>query len=282
MSCEGSGNPTKNLIPVFDPPTTSSGKDVEVLAGPGILVDNLSDTETWRHKVTRVDIIALTATLALIAKAAGVSKSSPILKGTIVDEVNLTWEYNKAVTVQTLTNNGGLSVPTLDEDTVAFTLATQEITTNVSFTLEGNDGEGHSGSIASDTKSITFGNYMWLGHGVSKLGSSVASLEAFIESLGTSTIKTSRSHTYFATGGTNEKHFIAYPKAWGLATFTKGIFSGGYVRLKNVAGLLVSDIGVGTEIDIEFTNSAGHTEAYYVFESLYDNQTDAVTPFIIS
>lgn len=281
MSCEGSGNPTKNLIPVFDPPA-SSGKVVEVQAGPGILVDDLSDADTWRHRVTRVDIVALTAALTLVAKASDVVKSSPVLKGTVIDEVELSWTYNKAVTVQTLVNGGGLLAPSLALATRAHEYTGQAITSNITFTLEGNDGEGHSGSIASDAESITFGNYMWLGHGASKLNSSAASLEAFIESLATSTIKTARAHSYFATGGSNEKHFVAYPKAWGLATFTKGIFSGGYVRLKNVAGTLVSDIGEGTEIDIAFTNSAGHSEAYYIYESLYDNQADAVTPFIIS
>lgn len=281
MSCEGSGNPTKNLIPVFDPPATP-GKVVEVLAGPGILVDDLSDVDTYRHKVTRIDIVALTAALTLMAKAATVVKTMPILKGTVIDEVALTWTFNKEVTAQTLINSAGILAPTLDAVTRAHSYTGQAITTNTTFTLEGNDGEGQSGSIASDVASITFGNHMWLGHGTSKLNTSVGALEAFIESLTTSTIKTARAHSYFATGGSNEKHFVAYPKAWGLATFTKGIFSGGYVRLKNVAGTLVSDIGAGTEIDITFTNSAGHAEAYYVYESLYDNQADAVTPFIIS
>lgn len=281
MSCEGSGNPTKNLIPVFDPPATP-GKVVEVLAGPGILVDDLSDVDTYRHRVTRVDIVALTAALTLVAKELTVVKSMPILKGTVIDEVNLTWVYNKAVTVQTLVNTGGLTAPTLGTVERSHDYTGQSISSNMSFTLEGNDGEGQSGSIASDLESITFGNYMWLGHGVSKLNSAASGIETFIESLATSTIKTSRTHTYYATGGVNEHHFIAYPKAWGLATFTKGIFDGGYVRLKNVAGTLVADAGVNPELDITFTNSKGHAEAYYVYESLYDNQADAVTPFVIS
>lgn len=281
MSCEGSGNPTKNLIPVFDPPATP-GKVVEVLAGPGILVDDLSDADTYRHRVTRVDIVALTAALTLVAKASDVVKSMPILKGTVIDEVELSWTYNKDVTAQTLVNTGGLTAPTLVVATRAHAYTGQTIGSNITFTVEGNDGEGQSGSIASDAESITFGNYMWFGHGTSKFNTSAAALEAFIESLSTSTIKTARAHSYFATGGSNEKHFVAYPKAWGIATFTKGIFSGGYVRLKNVAGTLVSDVGEGVEIDITFTNSAGHAEAYYIFESIYDNQADAVTPFIIS
>lgn len=279
MSCQD-GNLMRNLIPVFE--SSPTGKTVEVIAGPGIQVDDLSDSDTWRHKVTRVDIVALTAALSLTAKETTIAKSIPILKGTVIDEVNLTWSYNKSVTIQTLTNTGGLLAPTLGTVERVYNYTGQNITSNMSFTLEGNDGEGHSGSIASDVKNITFGNLMWLGHGSSKLNTATSAIEAFIESLATSTIKTARNHTYFATGGINEHHFVAYPKAWGLATFQKGTFKGGYIRLKNVAGTLVSDTNGNPEADITITNSKGFVEAYYCYMSLYDNQGDTITSFTIS
>lgn len=281
MSCDSCGNPVKNVIPVFDAPASAS-KDVFILAGPGISVDNLSDADTWRYRVNAEEFTALEVTLSLIAKESAAAKSSPILKGTIIDSLELDWTYNKDISSQTLTNTGGLTPPTLIDDDRSYDYTGQTITANLSVSINGNDGLGQPGSTDSDTKSITFGNLMWLGHGASKLNTSTASLEAFIESLATSIIKTARAHTYFATGGANQKHFVAYPKAFGLATFQKGIFVGGYIRLKNVAGNLVEDIGVGTELDITITNSKGFSEAYYIFESLYDNQNDAVTPFIIS
>jgi hypothetical protein len=282
MSCNGCGNPIKNIIPVFDPPEGSNAKDVIVLAGPGISVDNLSDADTWRYRVNAEEFQALTVELTLVAKELGVAKANPILKGTVIDTVELDWTYNKAINSQTLVNTGGLTPPTLDAADRDNDYATQNIQSNISFTIEGDDGLGQPGSEASDVESIVFGNLMWLGHGLTKIGSSAASLEAFIESLQTSVIKTARAHQYFATGGANQKHFVAYPKAWGLATFTKGIFSGGYVRLKNVGGTLVQDAGVNPETDIIITNSKGYAEAYYIYESLYDNQNDPVTPFVIS
>jgi hypothetical protein len=124
---------------------------------------------------------------------------------------------------------------------------------------------------------------MWIGYGLSKINQSSSGLEVFIESLQASSIRIDRFNTYFATGGVNEKHFVAYPVTFGLGTFTKGIFTGGYVRLKLVGGILKSELGISdVESDILITNSKGYTEAYYIYESLFDNQADPITPFIIS
>jgi len=278
MSLNLTGDPNKNIIPVFEAPG-GGGKVVELIPQPNILVNDISDADTYRFELSTYDYLALIATLGLTAKAAGVTKSMPILKGTVIDRVELTFAYNKVIVSQTLTNSGGLSVPGLAQSDVGYNYVAQSISSNMSFTLTGNDGQGQPGSIDADVQSIAFGNLMWLGYGASKIGASAASMEAFIEALETSVVKTARAHTYFATGGANQKHFVAYPKAWGLATFTKGIFSGGYVRLMKVGSTMEL---TGSESDLVITNSAGYSEPYYVYESLYDNQADAVTPFIIS
>lgn len=272
------GDPNKNLIPVFAP--SNEQKDVVVTAGVGIGVTDSSDADAFRFEVYASAYTALAASLTLVAKVSSVVQSIPILKGVVVDEVEFTISYNKTIAAQTLTNNGGITAPTLALDDVFFEYTGQAISSNITFTLQGNDGQSQPGSIASDAESITFGNYMWIGDGATKIGTATSGIEAFLESL-TSSLKTSRTHTYYATGGSNEKHFVAYPKTWGLATFKKGIFEGGYVRLKNVGGTLVTDIGEGSETDVSITNSAGHSEAYYIYESLYDAQEDAVTPFNI-
>jgi hypothetical protein len=272
------GDPTKNLIPVFDP--YPEQKNVVITESPNATVTDLSDTETWKFQVGTEDFIDLVAALSLTARAATVIKTNPVLKGTVIDELNFTWTYNKDVTSQTLTNNGGLTPPTLGPSDRLYNYNGLSLSSDIDFTLQGNDGLGQTGSVDSDVKSVIFGNFMWLGHGASRLGTSAASLESFLEALGTSQVKTSRAHTYYATGGTNQHHFVAYPKAWGLGTFTKGVFEGGYVRIFNVGGTIVSS---GTpESDIIITNQAGYAEAYYVYQSLYDNQNDPVTPFVIS
>jgi hypothetical protein len=281
----GCGDPNKNVIPVFVDESEGGGgseKTVEVLPGSGIEVTDESDVDTWRHRVALATYTALSANVSLIAKEAGVAKSSPILKGTVIDALEIDWSYNKDVVSQTLSNTAGLSAPSLAPEDRSYDYSGATITSNMSVTIQGNDGEGQSGSVDSDTASISFGNLMWIGHGLSKIGALASSMEAFIEAFATGVVKTSRGHSYFATGGSNQKHFVAYPKAWGLATFKKGIFEGGYIRLKNVGGTLVSDAGVNPELDIIITNSKGHAEAYYIYESLYDNQNDATTPFVLS
>jgi len=277
--CESCGC---NEFPIVQP-NSSGGKPTFVIAGPGIGVNDLSDANAYRYEVHTEPIIDLTVSLTLIAKESGVTKSNPVLKGTVIDEVDLAWTYNKAVTDQTLTNTGGLTAPTLGDSDANYNYTSQTLDSNTSFTINGDDGLGLSGSEAADTKSISFGNLMWLGYGSSLINASTSGAEAFIEGLQTSVIKTSRVHTYYATGGANQKHFVAYPKAFGFATFTKGIFSGGYVRLKKVGSILKSDLGMSdVESDLIITNSKGYAEAYYIYESLFDNQADAVTPYEIS
>ncbi len=271
------GDPNKNLIPVFV--TSGDQKDVEVTAGPGIAVLDESTPTKFSHRVSAVSYTPLTTSLGLVAKALGVVKATPILKGTIIDEVNLTFAYNKPIASQTLSNTGALAAPVLTPADVLFNYVGQNIGSSIDFTLQGNDGLGQSGSIASDTKGVSFGNILYLGAGPSQIGKTPVQLETFIDTL-LATVKLARQHTYFATGGANQKHFVAYPKAFGLATFTKGIFAGGYVRLKSVGGAMQFEDGI--ENDVIFTNPATFAEAYYIYESLYDNQNDPVTPFIIS
>lgn len=254
-----------------------------VIAGPGIDVDDLSDTASWRYRVSRADFVALSVVLTLVAKELSVVRTSPILKGTIIDRLELTWVYNKAIATQQLTNTLGLSEPSLGLSDIAYTYTSQIIGGDISLTITGNDDLGLPGSTAQDTKSILFGDLMWLGYGASQENVSASAIETFIEGLQTHNTVSSRVTSYFATGLANQKHFVAYPKAYGLGLFTKGIFTGGYVRLKKVGTIIKSTLGDSDiESDIIFTNSKGYSQAYYIYESLFDNQEDNITPFIIS
>lgn len=276
MSCG-----TPNDFPVVNPESPGE-KPVILIAGSSIDIEDLSDAEAHRFKISFVPYVDLLATLTLIAKEIGVVKSNPVLKGTIIDTVELDWTYNKAVTSQTLTNTGALTSPTLGTTERSHDYTSQTISSDVSFTISGNDGNGQPGSVDTDVKSITFGNNLLLGDttnfNLQSTASFITATAAFSK-----TIKTARTHTYFATGGANRHHYVVYPKAWGLGTFTKGIFEGGYVRLKNVGGTLKQELGGGdVETDINITNEKGYSEAHYVYMSLYDNQADAVTPFELS
>lgn len=281
--CLGCG--TDNNQGFYVPPS-GGGKDTELIAGNQIGVTDLSDSLTDRFLVDYLPITQMTADLTLIAKISSAAQTLPILKGYIVDEVNLTWTYNKAtVVIQTLTNNGGLAAPTLLDADRAYDYTVQSIGSNTAFTISGDDGLGYgSQSIGEDTKSVTFGNHMAWGAGASLLGMTVADAQILFNALTSKEIRTNYVKNVYATGQENEKFFVFTPKAWGLPTFKKGIFVGGLMRIKKVVGqaALKSELAGGeTEEDILITNAAGYSEAYYIHETLFDNVEDPDTPIEI-
>lgn len=267
-----------NMIPVTGGYTTQ--KEVILVEGPGIAIQDQSDATKYKFRISTTVIETLSVTLTLVAKAASVTKTNPILQGTVIDELNLSWVYNNPIVSQTLTSP--LADPILTEVEVDYDYTGQNITTGISLTIQGNDGLAQPGSIASDTKSITFGNYMYIGVGASQILEAYSGLEAFIEAM-TPEIKTTRNKTFYPTADQYEYQFVAYPKAWGLGTFQKNVGPGGFLRLKKVGPILKAELGIGdVETDIMITNSAGHTEAYYVYQSEQDWISDNVTPTTLS
>lgn len=270
----------------FYNPGASGGKNAEVLAGDQIAVDDLSDSGTDRFRVNVALDTPLEVTLQLTARIASIAEPQPVLKGKTIDEILAEWSYNVDVVSQTLTNDGGVAEPALSNTDRLDNPTGLVITDDIAFTIAGDTGQGGDGATDNDTKSITFGNYLAYGKGVSLNNIALASAQTYFDGFITAEqeeIRTNRLTSVFALGGSNEKFFIIYPAAWGLGTFTKGIFTGGFTRMKNVAGVLKATLDGGdVESDILLDNGTGFIEAYYVYESLFDNQEDAVTPIIIS
>ena len=68
-----------------------------------------------------------------------------------------------------------------------------------------------------------------------------------------------------------------------MATFTFDGFEGGFVRIKNVSGTMKTEVLDGeTESDILLTNDEGYEEAYYVYQSVYDNREGGSKNVIVS
>jgi hypothetical protein len=263
-------------------PDGAGAPDVELIAGNSIAIEDQSNSVTKRFKIDYAPYVPLDVNLSLIAKRAGVTKAQPVLKGTVIDVIELDWTKNKSLASQTLVNSGALLTPTLLPTDLSYDYSAVAVSSNITFTLEGNDGLAQAGSIDSSASSLLFGNNLIVGIGANFLGLATADLVTLANTL-TKTVKTARNHTYFATGGVNQHHFVFYPKAWGLGTFTKGIFTGGYVRLLNVSGILKSELGGGdVESDILITNEEGFQEAYYAYMTLYDNHNDPTTSYTIS
>lgn len=266
------------------PPLVSGGGGgglvTEVLPGDDISVDNLSDSDTYRFRVNYNPDVALTSTLDLILKSAGVVKAQPVLQGVVIDEIKSDWTYNKSIASQALTftvqsPDVAIPAPSLNAGERTKTVSSVSVTKDASVKIHGDDGNG---SISETTKPISFGNYVAFGHGADKIGAAASTVQALYDAL-SKEVKTNRVKTLSTTGGPNEYFFYLVPKRFGDVTFTKGIFQGGYFKLNNVAGVLKKVLDPGDVVlDIVLSNGAGFSEAYDVWQSLYDNKNDEVTP----
>ena len=140
----------------FYTPATA-GNSTELFEGTQIDITDQSITGVDRFTVAHVPIVSLGVVLSLVAKVSTSPQSFPILKGTTVDEVNLTWVYTpNSVASQTLTNDGALTPPTLGTGDRAHDYTSQTITDDVDFTIDGDDGLGNGDdSTDSDIKGVT-------------------------------------------------------------------------------------------------------------------------------
>lgn len=257
-------------------------KNVVLVEGQDIDIEDLSNSQEIKYQISYDPYIFLSATLVLTARSSGLNQSQPILKGTTVDEVDLSWIYNKPVTAQSLLNTLGLADPLLLAPARSFTYIGQTITEDIAFTLTGDDGTSRDGGVINLASKIVFGNYFAQAVSKNLTGALSSSLQALFDGA-TRTAQTSRSGQFFPQGIQNEHDIIFWPASWGLGTFTKGIFEGGFVRLKSVGGALQQNLNPGDiEADISLSNGNGFTEPYYVYQSLVDFQQDLVVPFIVS
>ena len=223
-----------------------------------------------------------TISLSLEGYSNGVLKGNPVLLGEVIDRVDLSWVLNKEVESQILSNDGGILNPTLNAVLREYSYTDLNLTNDTEFTLQVNDGSNYEGSVVTNSKIITFGNYYYIDSGINMINQNISTLQTFLNNAN-KTIEKTKVNSFYATGLENEHEIIAYPKRFGLITeIKKGVFSGGYVRLKNASGILKETLSEGeTESDINITNGLA-SEAYYVYMSFYDNQNDSNIPLIIS
>jgi len=265
---------------IYVPPEGSGGGiPVSVIAGTDISVEDLSDANQYTFRVNYDPFVALTASLSLLGYAGGLQKVEPILKGIVIDEIRSSWSYNKGI-ISSQELNSVPVVPATERSLIETGL---NVTTDITYTLDADDGQGEAGSIAQATDQLLFGNYQIWGDYTQMLGQPASSVATMIANLANKDqeIKRSRGNSVFATGGAGRYFFVIYPAAWGEATFYKEPFYGGFQRLKNDGGTLVVT-PAGAETPISWTNEEGYSEEIYVYQSLYDNTEDAVTPIIIS
>lgn len=282
-NCEdcGSGNSS-----FYTPPPTGNGKKVEMLPGTSIAVEDLSDIDTYRFRHNFVTYTPLSANYTILTPyIAGVDgrQNGLVLFGRTVDRVDSTWSYNKAVTSQALSSAApGFVAPTLLPADRTKSVTGLAIVNDISFTITGDDGAAQSGSVDADSAFVRYGNLVRWGKGASKVGLATSGLQALFNGLASSINTNVRGRSILMTGGVNEYDFYFLPVRFGTVTFQKGIFVGGFVRLKNVAGVLKDALGIGDVESPISINNGYAAENYYVYMTLYDNQADPTTPVVAS
>lgn len=269
--CGGGQNNSFYNLPI-DP----NSRIVEInTLDPQLVINDLSDSNKWKFNIDFLPYSALAAIASMVPYANDVAKPNPTLLGETIDRVDLTWEFSNDVTSQVLTSDdGSITHPTLDTEDESHSYTGLSITENTEFYLNGNDGKGLEGSTLQIIFKLLFGNYFYYGNSTSLLNQATSGLQAILGGMNKD-IAVSLEKDLYATGEANKHFFFAYPKRFGLPdSIKKGEMTGGYMRLKNVAGTLKSElIGGDTESDISISNGLA-SEAYYVFMSQFDYQDD--------
>jgi hypothetical protein len=159
--------------------------------------------------------------------------------GSTVDDVNLSWSYNKSISSQSI-NQG---IGSLDTALRTYALSGLGLTTTTTYTLTAN---GIPTGSDSDSTSVSFRYKKFYG----KDSDAGPLSDADIKALDNSGFATSRATSFNITCSA-EYIYISYPKSWGAASF-------------KVNGL---DNTAWTLTDASFTNDAGSTYDAYTYRS---------------
>lgn len=158
--------------------------------------------------------------------------------GSVVNELTLSWELNKVPTSQTVDGESE------DVSTRSKKLTGLNMTTNRTFTLAVTD-EREATDSANTTVSFLNGIY----YGATAAPATLDS--AFILTLAKKTLSSTKGRTIDVTAADGQHIWYALPKRLGTCRFTVGGFEGGFDLVET----------------INFTNSKGYTEPYYIYRS---------------
>lgn len=163
--------------------------------------------------------------------------------GETVDDVTLTWDWNKAPDALTL---DGAAVAKGEDGAFpkSAALTNQGLTKDRTYTLQATDARG---AKSSKTTSVTFRYKAYWG-----VGAADATVDsAFLLGLAGSALTDSKARDFTVTAGDGEHIFYAIPASLGTPSFFVGGFEGGFSKVKT----------------IDHTNASGATASYDVYMS---------------
>lgn len=161
--------------------------------------------------------------------------------GSVVKELTLNWELNKNPVSQTV-NGESLDVSVRSKKLTGLNITANKYSY---FALYVTDERGATDS-ASTTISFQNGVYYGAGANPETLDS------AFILALSSKTLSSAKGRKIDVQAGDGQHIWYALPKRLGTCTFVVGGFEGGFDLVAT----------------IDFTNSKGYTEQYYIYRSV--------------
>jgi hypothetical protein len=158
----------------------------------------------------------------------------------------MTWAYNKAVQVQTITGPLVIS-PVLLPTERAKVVSLSNVSANTTMTLTADDDTTDDRPAKTYTVNIIFYSGVYWGIGV--VPGAINS--AFIMGLSNKQLRPTRTGSFTVAPGENQYIWFACPHAQGAASFKTNGFNG----------------GLSLATTISFTNSYGFVEDYDVYRS---------------
>ena len=171
------------------------------------------------------------------------NRSTVLENGAKLTSITFEWTYNKPIVSQSFNNEG---LP-LDQRRYIYN---QTLTSNKEFKLFATDER----KTFTSTISFQFrnGRYWGTSSNLSLENEDILELQK--------ELSTGRGKTFTVNANEGEYIYYCYPMSWGAATFSVGGFTGGFELVGN----------------INFRNSLGHAEMYYIYRSTNHSLGDTV------
>jgi hypothetical protein len=255
------------------------GRITKIDVQDDLTVNDISTEGVDHFLLGRDEFVQLTASMTALGKESSADRPNNVLIGKTIDEVQLDWSYNNdPIVSQVMTSNdGGIVIPLLAGGLRTLALSGLSITDDTQFTIAGDDGK----SQAQANASVLFGNNMYWGPAPVLNNVNESALTSLLSGFSKEVVR-DRVKTIQPTGGDTQYWTVLWPVRFGLGRFIFDTFEGGVLRIKKVGSVLKRFLEEGdSEADILITNEAGHTEAFYVYQTEWPGFDNAKFPFQI-
>lgn len=234
----------EQITPIIDNKinTVLGGSDLE-----NIIDTKIADNSTYSNPASDTIVDFRTALDYILYYDLSINltcnRSTVLENGAKLTSITFEWTYNKPIVSQSFNNEG---LP-LDQRRYIYN---QTITSNKEFKLFATDER------KTFTRTISFqfrnGRYWGTSSNLSLENEDILELQK--------ELSTGRGKTFTVNANEGEYIYYCYPMSWGAANFSVGGFTGGFELVGN----------------INFRNSLGHAEMYYIYRSTNHSLGDTV------